>query len=394
MQFVPSFKIILPALLFTMCSPAKTDPKTAISATNSRVEPVTCAGFSPADSLRYLSGGGADFQPTVAGPAEAPGPVPEGMIWVPGGTFSMGGVNPVGLADGGYLGMDDARPVHRVQVSGFWMDPTEVTNEQFARFVEATGHLTVAERKPNPKDYPGAPIENLVAGSVIFTPTEEVVSLDRHYRWWSYVPGANWRHPAGPGSDIKGREKYPVVHVAWEDAVAYAKWAGKRLPTEAEWEFAARGGATGHLYVWGNLFKPEGVWMANVFQGTFPVKDDGADGFTGLAPARQFAPNAYGLYDMAGNAWEWCQDWYRHDYYGTLAAGGLSVDPKGPDNAFDPGEPHVKKRVQRGGSFLCTDQYCTRYMVGTRGKGDWRSASDHIGFRCVKDEPKVRKQTK
>lgn len=391
MRFVFAFKILLPTLLFIACNPEKT-PQAIVSPTSG--VSATCAGFSAADSLRYLSGGGADFEATLAGSADAPGPAPEGMVWIPGGTFSMGGVNPVGLADGGYLGMDDARPVHRVQVGGFWMDATEVNNEQFARFVAATGYRTIAERKPDPKDYPGAPLENLVAGSVIFTPTDDVVSLDHHYRWWSYVPGANWRQPSGPGSNIEGREKYPVVHVTWEDAVAYAKWAGKRLPTEAEWEFAARGGTKGQLYVWGNLFKPDGVWMANVFQGTFPVKDEGNDGFAGLAPVRAFAPNAYGLYDMAGNAWEWCHDWYRHDYYGTLAAAGLAIDPKGPDQPFDPGEPHIKKRVQRGGSFLCTDQYCTRYMVGTRGKGDWRSASDHIGFRCVRDVPKVKKTAK
>jgi formylglycine-generating enzyme required for sulfatase activity len=394
MQNTPDFKILLPLLFFYMCTPDQTGKNANSNAAPVATATTTCAGFSAADSLRYLSGGGADFEPTVADSARASGPAPEGMVWVPGGTFSMGGVNPVGFSDGGSLGMDDARPVHRVQVGGFWMDATEVTNAQFARFVDATGYVTVAERKPDPKDYPGAPKENLVAGSVIFTPTEEVVSLDHHYRWWSYVPGACWRHPSGPGSSIRGRENYPVVHVTWDDAVAYAKWAGKRLPTEAEWEFAARGGATGQLYVWGNIFKPDGAWMANVFQGTFPVQDAGADGFAGLAPARQFAPNSYGLYDMAGNAWEWCHDWYRHDYYATLAAAGLARNPKGPDQSFDPGEPHTKKRVQRGGSFLCTDQYCTRYMVGTRGKGDWRSASDHIGFRCVKDEPKSGKQTK
>lgn len=309
------------------------------------------------------------------------------MAWIPGGEFSMGGVNPVGLPDGGYYGMEDARPVHRVQVNGFWMDVTEVTNEQFAAFVKATGYKTVAERKPTQAEFPGAPEENLVAGSVIFTPTNDVVPLDNHYQWWSYVPGANWRQPTGPGSSTRGRENYPAVHIAWEDAAAYAKWAGKRLPTEAEWEFAARGGQVGQLYAWGNQFKPDGQWMANVFQGTFPVKDEGADGFAGIAPARQFAPNAYGLYDIGGNVWEWCQDWYRHDYYATLASNGLSVDPTGPDQPFDPAEPGEKKKVHRGGSFLCTDQYCTRYMVGTRGKGEWRSASDHVGFRCVKDIP-------
>jgi formylglycine-generating enzyme required for sulfatase activity len=332
-----------------------------------------------------MQGGGADFQPTQPGLAAAPGAAPAGMVWIPGGEFSMGGVNPVGMSDGGHLDMPDARPVHRVQLNGYWMDATEVTNEQFAAFVKATKYVTVAEIKPTQEEFPGAPEENLVAGSVVYAPTPEPVPLSDHYQWWAYVPGANWRHPEGPGSSIEGREKYPVVHIAWQDAAAYAKWAGKRLPTEAEWEFAARGGKMGEMYAWGNQFKPDGKWMANIYQGTFPVLDQGADGYVGLAPVGQFPTNAYGLHDIAGNVWEWCADWYRHDYYQTLAAKSVAVNPQGPDKSFDPAEPSEKKKVHRGGSFLCTDQYCTRYMVGTRGKGEWRSAADHLGFRCVKD---------
>lgn len=390
LQFLPATLLLLVIVLFQNCTQQQSEKPNALA--ESKISgAVSCAGLSEADSIKFMAGGGADFQPTKVSAAAAASPAPEGMVWIPGGEFSMGGVNPVGLPDGGYHGMEDARPVHRVQVKGFWMDVTEVTNEQFAAFVKATGYKTVAEHKPTPEEFPGAPEENLVAGSVIFTPTNDMVPLDNHYQWWSYVPGANWRHPAGPGSSIEGREKFPVVHIAWEDAVAYAKWAGKRLPTEAEWEFAARGGQTGQLYAWGNQFKPDGQWMANVFQGTFPVKDEGSDGFAGIAPVRQFAPNAYGLYDIGGNVWEWCHDWYRHDYYATLASQGLAINPAGPDRAFDPAEPREKKKVHRGGSFLCTDQYCTRYMVGTRGKGEWRSPSDHVGFRCVKDAPGVSK---
>lgn len=278
----------------------------------------------------------------------------------------------------------DAQPVHRVSVDGFWMDTTEVTNEQFEKFVQATGYVTIAERKPRVADFPTVPPENLVAGAVVFTPTRQPVSLNDYFQWWAYVKGASWRHPLGPGSDLKGREKHPVVQVAFPDAEAFAKWAGKRLPTEAEWEFAARGGVAGKLYAWGDDLKPGGKWMANIYDGQFPVKDSGADGFAGLAPVAQFPPNAYGLHDMAGNVWEWCGDWYRPDYFAQLArTGGVARNPHGPDTSFDPAEPGEKKRVHRGGSFLCTEQYCTRYMVGTRGKGEVSTGSNHVGFRCV-----------
>jgi len=285
--------------------------------------------------------------------------------------------------------MMDARPIHRVYVDGFWMDRTEVTNEQFEEFVKATGYVTIAEQTPKAEDFPDAPPENLVAGSTVYTPTPAAVPLDSHYRWWGYVKGANWRHPLGPESDLRGRGKYPVVHIAYDDAVAYAHWAGKRLPSEAEWEFAARGGLSGTLYAWGDELKPGGKWMANTFQGRFPVEgqDTGEDGFVGIAPVAQFPPNGYGLYDIAGNVWEWCSDWYRHDYYAFLAENyEVASNPKGPDASFDPAEPTERKRVHRGGSFLCTDQYCTRYMVGSRGKGEVSTGSNHVGFRCVKPE--------
>jgi sulfatase modifying factor 1 len=312
------------------------------------------------------------------------------MVWVPGGEFSMGSDDPTPLVCGGPDSMPDARPIHRVRLDGFWMDSTEVTNAQYREFVEATGYITVAERAPTHEEFPDAPPENLIAGSIVFTPTAEPVPLDNHFQWWRYEHGANWRHPEGPGSDLTGREDHPVVHVAYEDAAAYARWAGKRLPTEAEFEFAARGGAAGWLHTWGNDLRPGGRFMANTFQGQFPVKDTGEDGFVGTAPVGRFAPNAYGIHDLAGNVWEWCSDWYRPDAYARrlLKAGGpgaVIVNPPGPDSPFDPAEPSEKKRVQRGGSFLCTDQYCTRYMVGTRGRGEVSTGSNHVGFRCVKD---------
>jgi len=334
-----------------------------------------------------------NFEATIANPVSAPGALPAGMVYIPGGEFSMGSLDPVAteMFCGGDEPMNDARPIHRVSVDGFFMDATEVTNEEFDRFANATGYVTVAEREPTREEFPDAPEENLVAGSVVFSPPPKPVPLDDHYQWWAYVHGANWRHPEGPTSNLKGREKLPVVHIAYEDAEAYAKWSGKRLPTEAEFEFAARGGLTGKPYAWGDELKPGGKWPANIYQGKFPVKggDAGEDGFKGIAPVAQFRPNGYGLFDVGGNVWEWTSDWYRADYYSTLAEqGGIARNPHGPSSSLDPSEPDQPKRVQRGGSFLCTDEYCTRYMVGTRGKGEVRSASNHLGFRCVKDAPK------
>jgi formylglycine-generating enzyme required for sulfatase activity len=329
---------------------------------------------------------GAPFQPTVPNAIPPPGPVPEGMVWIPGGEFSMGAAEPHGM-DGNHVGMHatgDSRPVHRVYVDGFWMDRREVTNQQFEKFANATGYITVAERTPRAEDFPGALPEYLVPGSLVFSPPKQAVPLENELQWWSYVKGANWRHPLGPASSLKDRAHYPVVQVAYEDAAAYARWADKRLPTEAEWEFAARGGVAGNLYAWGNEFRPNGQFMANTYQGHFPNRDTGEDRFIGIAPVAQFPANGYGLFDVAGNVWEWTSDWYRPDYYERLAAaGGVARNPRGPDASYDPSEPGASKRVQRGGSFLCTDQYCSRYMVGTRGKGEISSAANHLGFRCI-----------
>lgn len=329
------------------------------------------------------------FAATKANPLTKPISIQDGMVWIPGGEFSMG-CDEAGESLCGMPGITaDALPIHRVQVDGFWMDATEVSNEQFKVFVDTTGYVTIAEQKPRSEDFPGVPEEKLIAGSTIFTPPLERVPLDNYLAWWRYEHGADWRHPNGPESNIEGREKYPVIHIAFQDADAYAKWAGKRLPTEAEWEFAARGGSAGFLYPWGNELRPGGMHLANIFQGIFPIKDSGADGFVGIAPIAKFAPNPYGLYDMSGNVWEWCSDWYRYDYYQKCAdKNSISMNPTGPEDSFDPAEPGVPKRVHRGGSFLCTDEYCTRYMVGTRGKGDVNTSSNHTGFRCSKSADK------
>jgi formylglycine-generating enzyme required for sulfatase activity len=324
------------------------------------------------------------FQPTIPNRAGPPNKAPDGMVWIPGGEFSMGANDPPDMDEVGMKATADGRPIHRVYVDGFFMDKTDVTNAEFAKFVKATGYVTVAERKPRQEDYPNAPPENLVAGSVVFSPPDHPVALNDYFQWWSFVRGANWRHPEGPASNINGKDAYPVVQVAYEDAVAYAKWAGKRLPTEAEWEFAARGGLSGKPFAWGDDFRPKGKWMANTHQGHFPDHDTGEDGYVGIAPVAKYPANQYGLYDMAGNVWQWTSDWYRPDYYRQLAEnGGVARNPQGPQSSYDPAEPGEPKKVHRGGSYLCTDQYCSRYIVGTRGKGEVSTGTNHLGFRCV-----------
>jgi formylglycine-generating enzyme len=340
------------------------DPEAASSATND-------------DSPRT-------FGPTIENQDPAPGAPPEGMAWIPGGEFSMGANDPPDMDEVGMNATKDSRPIHRVYVDGYYMDKTDVTNAEFAAFIRATHFVTVAERTPRAEDLPGVAPKDLVPGGVVFAAPEHSVTLDNYLQWWTFVKGASWRHPNGPGSSIKGKENYPVVMIAYEDAVAYAKWAGKRLPTEAEWEFAARGGMSGKPFVWGDTFRPSGKYMANTFQGHFPDKNIGADGFDGTSPVAHYAPNQYGLYDMAGDVWQWTSDWYSPTYYQQLASMNSVVrNPTGPDASFDPEEPSVPKKVHRGGSFLCTDQYCSRYIVGTRGKGDVNTAANHLGFRCV-----------
>lgn len=332
----------------------------------------------------------SDFRPTIENSDTPRGSAPAGMVWIPGGEFSMGTDDPTNEICGGPDTMPDARPIHRVHLDAFWADATEVTNAQFEKFVAATNYKTVAERALRAEDFPGADPAMLVPGSIVFTPPSAAVPLGNALRWWSYVPGANWRHPEGPNSSIEGRENHPVVHIAYEDAESYARWAGKRLPTEAEWEFVARGGRAGERYPWGAELQPGGKWLANIFEGDFPHNNTKADGFGAMAPVGSFPANAYGVHDVAGNVWEWCSDWYRPDSYmkdQATAKNGVVRNPRGParEESYDPQEPGVPKRVQRGGSFLCTDQYCTRYMNGSRGKGAIDTGSNHLGFRCVMD---------
>ncbi len=302
----------------------------------------------------------------------------QGMQWIPGGTFRMGD-------DRGY---PEEAPAHAVAVSGFWMAAHTVTNDQFADFVRATGYRTVAERPLDPALYPGAQPELLKPGSaVFFMPTGRADIRDVHSRW-AYVPGANWRHPDGPDSTLEGRGREPVVHVAFEDAAAYAAWAGKELPTEAEWEFAARGGLDSAEFCWGDEFTPGGRYLANTWQGTFPFQDSGADGFAGRAPVGSFPANGYGLYDMAGNVWEWTADWYSSQH--PVKAGTPCCVPRNPRGgaealSYDPEQPAVRipRRVIKGGSYLCAPNYCRRYRPAARHPQMIDTATCHIGFRCV-----------
>jgi formylglycine-generating enzyme required for sulfatase activity len=278
-----------------------------------------------------------------------------------------------------------------VKVSGFWIDETDVTNAQFAEFVKATGYVTTAERAPDwdelkkqvPPGTPKPPAEMLVAASLVFQPTREPVPTSDVSQWWHWTPGADWRHPEGPGSDIDSRMDHPAVHVSWDDAVAYAKWAGKRLPTEAEWEYAARGGLEGKPFSWGDAPLSESSPQCNTWQGVFPTRNIGTDGFPRTSPVKHFKPNPYGLYDMAGNVWQWCADWYRADAYAGMPS-EPSADPRGPSESYDPEEPTAPKRVVRGGSFLCNASYCSSYRVTARRGNTPDTSMSHTGFRCVR----------
>jgi sulfatase modifying factor 1 len=308
----------------------------------------------------------------------------KGMVWIEGGSFDMGGDNK--------QASEDEYPKHKVTVNGYWIDATEVTNAQFDEFVKATGYVTTAEKKPDweilkTQVEPGTPKPDeslLVPASLVFSAPIQNVSLEDYSSWWSWKEGASWKHPHGPGSGIKGKENYPVVHISWYDAQAYCKWANKRLPTEAEWEFAARGGLKNNIYPWGN--EAVNKSKVNYWQGTFPNKNTEEDKFYYTAPVKSFPANNYGLYDMSGNVWEWCSDYYDHSYYGTLLKEHPKgvVNPTGPQKSYDPQEPYAQKRVMRGGSFLCNDSYCSGYRVARRMKSTEDSGMEHVGFRCVK----------
>ena len=343
--------------------------------------------------------GAPNFAPTLANSTTPPSPAPAGMVWVPGGEFSMGAGNTPRVneaeteneAEAKAEGearietTEDAMPIHRVYVDGFFMDKTDVTNAQFAKFVRATGYVTLAERMPPAKDFAGKPSDKLVPGSFVFTPPDHPVEPSDHNQPWYYVPGADWRHPLGPASSIKGKGNYPVVHITYEDAQAYATWAGKRLPTEAEWEFAARGGLSGRAFVSSDLFPRDAKRVANIYQRK-SVSESSPEADGAIAPVARHRANDYGLYDMAGNVWQWTSDWYRPDYYQQLGAQGtVAFNPQGPESSLDPPARNEPARVQRGGSFLCPDQFCARYVAGARREGEISTGTDHLGFRCVKD---------
>jgi formylglycine-generating enzyme len=304
---------------------------------------------------------------------------PPDMLWIPGGTFLMG-------SEDFY---PEEGPVHEVSVDGFWMDRHTVTNEEFARFVQATGYITIAERELNPADYPGAPPENLVPGALVFQRSQGPVDLTDYRNWWVWTPGTSWRHPLGPRSSITGIEQHPVVHVAYEDAEAYARWAGKELPTEAEWERAARGGLEGKKFTWGDEHFPGGKAMANSWQGEFPWQNLLVDGFAGTSPVGSFPPNGYGLFDMAGNVWEWTSDWYVHHHANEIvqACCGPAVNPRiaSSHKSYDPGQPSIRipRRVVKGGSHLCAPNYCLRYRPAARQPQMIDTGMSHIGFRCI-----------
>jgi sulfatase modifying factor 1 len=343
----------------------RTDPKVGTS-------DVRSAPGSPDGMMTVVS----EDQPVPA----AEDPRVEGMVWVPGGSFLMGSAD----------GAADEFPVHRVELDGFWMDVHEVTNQQFKEFVDAAGYLTTAEQPPQLRSIQsGSALQQAAIleefnhpGSICslnLSSRSEIDPVKGAYSWWQYVKGANWKHPEGPDSSIVDRMDHPVVHVSWLDVQAYCAWAGKSLPTEAQWEYAARGGRSGEVYPWGNDRNPGDRWLQNIWQGEFPVQNTGADGFEKTAPVKSFPPNDFGLYEMSGNVWEWCADYYQPDYYASCSL----RNPAGPASSHDPQEPGIIKRVQRGGSFMCSEQYCVGYRVAARMKGEQDTGAFHTGFRCV-----------
>lgn len=309
---------------------------------------------------------------------------PPDMVWIPGGEFTMGTEEEEGWPD--------EKPTHPVRVSGFWMDAHEVTNADFEQFVKATSYVTTAEKAPtaeeilaqSPPGTPAPPAETLVPGALVFTPPNMAVPLDAVANWWTWTPGANWRHPEGPDSNIAERMNHPVVQVSWDDAAAYAKWAKKRLPTEAEWERAARGGVEKAPYVWGTQRPSNREPQANIWQGEFPHHNTLRDGYLRTAPIGSFPPNPYGLCDMAGNVWEWCADWYDHRAYMNRSQTEATIDPLGEEASRDPRNPFTPQRSQRGGSFLCNDSYCSRYRPSARHGCSPDTGMSHVGFRCVR----------
>lgn len=304
------------------------------------------------------------------------------MILIPAGEFGMGADDDTG--------MPDEYPQHIVKVDSFWIDEHEVTNAEFRAFVNATGYVTTAERPITKEEYmrslpPGSPEPDsaaLLPGSLIFVATDHAVDLNDVSQWWRFELGADWQHPAGPDSDIKGKDQHPVIHVSWEDAQAFAKWAGKRLPTEAEWEFAARGNLKGQPFPWGTELPQVGKAKANIWNGHFPYENTETDGHYNIAPVKSFAANGYKLYDMSGNVWEWTADWYSSNYYKDVKPG--TTNPQGPDTPYDPYDPAASKRVIRGGSFMCSDEYCRGYRVSARMKTTPESGLSNLGFRCAR----------
>jgi formylglycine-generating enzyme len=369
-----STKFTIPLIVVLFCiSSCKTGNK------NETLKTETDSCCMPATASRFGSSEG-NATPNHVKTIENKG----AMVLIPGGTFTMG-------ARERRFAREDEFPANEVTVSSFYMDVHPVTNAQFREFVEATGYITTAEVAPDWEEMkkqlpPGTPKPDeslLVPASLVFRSPGQRVSLNNYQSWWEWLPGANWRHPMGPDSSVEDKDDFPVVHISWYDANAYAQWAGKRLPTEAEWEYAARGGNNDFIYPWGNdAVTPE---KTNYWQGEFPYLDLSEDGFEGPSPVKTFSPNGFGLYDMAGNVWEWTADWYHHNYYLMLATHSEIKNPTGPDTSYDPMEPAIPKRTIRGGSFLCNDSYCAGYRASARMKSSPDSGMLHLGFRLVKE---------